>query len=92
MLRQTRVARSITHQEFTITDYYYYSILQKEAEKRGLIIHEVDKWEKLIEYDTIVFESYRYEPFVQFFRVGAKKAKHYLPLVDVYLIGHLVGN
>ncbi len=62
MLRQTRVAWSITHQEFTITDYYYFSILQREAEKRGLIIHEVDKWEKLPEYDTIVF-NYPEVPF-----------------------------
>ncbi len=61
---QTKVAWSITHQEFTITDYYYFSILQREAEKRDLIIHEVDNWDKLSEYHTIVF-NYPEIPFTE---------------------------
>ncbi|SHK39763.1 hypothetical protein [Thermocrinis minervae] len=59
-----RVAWSITHQEFTITDYYYFSILQKEATKAGIQIDEVDKWESLKEYDTIVF-NYPEIPFTE---------------------------
>jgi hypothetical protein len=47
----TRVGWSITHQEFTITDYYYFSILQREAEKHNIIIEEVDRWEKLKDYE-----------------------------------------
>ncbi len=58
------VAWSITHQEFTVTDYYYFSILQKEATKRGLTINEVDKWEELEKYDTIVF-NYPEIPFTE---------------------------
>jgi hypothetical protein len=61
---KTRVAWSITHQEFTITDYYYFSILQKEAEKRGLVVEEVSQWDKLSEYDTIVF-NYPEIPFTE---------------------------
>ncbi len=59
-----RVAWSITHQEFTVTDYYYFSILQKEASKRGLVIEEVDRWEELGKYDTIVF-NYPEIPFTE---------------------------
>ena len=61
-MKKTRVAWSITHQEFTITDYYYFSILQKEAQKAGIEIDEVDKWDSLAEYDTIVF-NYPEIPF-----------------------------
>jgi hypothetical protein len=60
----TRVAWSITHQEFTITDYYYFSKLSKEAQKVGILIEEVDRWEKLKEYDTIVF-NYPEIPFTE---------------------------
>ncbi|ADC89584.1 hypothetical protein Thal_0952 [Thermocrinis albus DSM 14484] len=60
----TRVAWSITHQEFTITDYYYFSILQREAQKRNIIIDEVDRWEDLPKYDTIVF-NYPEIPFTE---------------------------
>ena len=68
---KSRVAWSITHQEITITDYYYFYLLQKEAEKRGLIKHEVAKWEKLIEYDTIVYTY----PEIPFSEKEAEKKK-----------------
>ncbi|WP_448584276.1 hypothetical protein [Thermocrinis sp.] len=61
---KTTVAWSITHQEFTITDHYYFSILQREAEKNNIIIEEVDSWERLKEYDTIVF-NYPEIPFTE---------------------------
>ncbi|MCS7171667.1 MAG: hypothetical protein N3D14_00145 [Aquificaceae bacterium] len=64
MPKATRVAWSITHQEFTVTDYYYFSVLQKEAERRGFVVHEVDSWKKLPEYDTIVF-NYPEIPFTE---------------------------
>lgn len=57
-----KVGWSITHQEFTITDYYYFSILQREARKVGIEIEEVDDWKRLGEYDTIVF-NYPEIPF-----------------------------
>ncbi|MEZ0361085.1 MAG: hypothetical protein ABWK04_04180 [Hydrogenobacter sp.] len=60
----TRVAWSITHQEFTVTDYYYFSKLSKEAQKVGIVIDEVDNWERLKEYDTIVF-NYPEIPFTE---------------------------
>ncbi|MEN3028026.1 MAG: DUF4350 domain-containing protein [Aquificaceae bacterium] len=64
MQRPTRVAWSITHQEFTITDYYYFSILQRESEKRGLVVEEVDRWDRLSDYHTIVF-NYPEIPFTE---------------------------
>jgi len=63
-MQKTRVGWSITHQEFTITDYYYFSILQKEAEKANIEIEEVDSWKALGEYDTIVF-NYPEIPFTE---------------------------
>ncbi len=60
----TRVAWSITHQEFTITDYYYFSKLSREAQKVGIQIDEVDSWDKLKDYDTIVF-NYPEIPFTE---------------------------
>ena len=63
-MQKVRVGWSITHQEFTITDYYYFSILQKEAQKAGIEIDEVDDWKKLGEYDTIVF-NYPEIPFTE---------------------------
>ena len=59
-----RVGWSITHQEFTVTDYYYFSVLQKKSEEFGLEIDEVDEWEKLYTYDTIVF-NYPEIPFTE---------------------------
>ncbi len=59
-----RVGWSITHQEFTVTDYYYFSVLQKRSKEFGLEIDEVDEWEKLSSYDTIVF-NYPEIPFTE---------------------------
>ncbi len=61
-MEMTRVGWSITHQEFTITDHYYFSILSKEARSRGIEIDEVSRWEDLKKYDTIVF-NYPEIPF-----------------------------
>ncbi len=63
-MEKTKVGWSITHQEFTITDHYYFSILQKEAQKRGIEIEEVSRWEDLPKYDTIVF-NYPEIPFTE---------------------------
>ncbi len=59
---KSRVGWSITHQEFTITDYYYFSILQREAQKAGIEIEEVDDWNRLREFDVVVF-NYPEIPF-----------------------------
>ncbi len=59
-----RVGWSITHQEFTVTDYYYFSVLQKKAPEFGLEIDEVSEWEKLSSYDTVVF-NYPEIPFTE---------------------------
>ncbi|HIC97401.1 MAG TPA: hypothetical protein EYP11_03265 [Aquificaceae bacterium] len=63
-MRKTKVGWSITHQEFTITDHYYFSILQREATSKGIEIDEVDRWEELPMYDTIVF-NYPEIPFTE---------------------------
>jgi hypothetical protein len=51
----TKVAWDYTHQEFTITDYYYFSILQKVCKENDIKVDEVTKWENLKDYDVIVF-------------------------------------
>ncbi|MDQ7082471.1 MAG: hypothetical protein Q9N34_05580 [Aquificota bacterium] len=61
---KVKVGWDITHQEFTITDYYYFSILQKEAERAGIEIEEVDDWGSLENYDVIVF-NYPEIPFTE---------------------------
>ena len=61
-MQKVRVGWSITHREFTITDYYYFSILQREAREAGIEIDEVEDWNKLGEYDTVVF-NYPEIPF-----------------------------
>jgi len=58
----TKVAWDYTHQEFTITDYYYFSILQKLCAANGIQVDEVTDWSKLPEYDVIVF-NYPEIPF-----------------------------
>ena len=60
----TKVAWDYTHQEFTITDYYYFSILQKVCENNGIKVDEVTDWNKLPEYDVIVF-NYPEIPFTE---------------------------
>ncbi len=64
MKKVCKVAWSITHQEFTVTDYYYFSIIEKRAPEFGLQIDEVDNWDRLFEYDTIVF-NYPEIPFTE---------------------------
>lgn len=59
-----RIAWSSTHQEFLITDSYYFSILAKESQKQGLIIEEVSEFPDLFSYDVIVF-NYPEQPFTE---------------------------
>ncbi|MBK3331689.1 hypothetical protein GWK41_01250 [Persephonella atlantica] len=57
-----KVAWSVAHQEFIISDHYYFSKLQKYAKEAGLHIEEVDDLEKFSQYDTIIF-NYPEIPF-----------------------------
>lgn len=57
-----KVAWSATHQEFLLTDGYYFSGLYKELCKRKIEIEEVDHFDRLFEYDVIVF-NYPENPF-----------------------------
>jgi len=59
-----KVGWDISHQEFTITDYYYFSVLQRETEKHGIEVEEVDDWESLSRYDVIVL-NYPEIPFTE---------------------------
>jgi hypothetical protein len=61
---RVRVGWDITHQEFTVTDHYYFSILQREAQRAGIEIEEVEDWGKLEEFDVIVF-NYPEIPFTE---------------------------
>jgi len=53
--RNVRVAWDVSHGEFLISDYYYFSKLRRYAEKEGISVNEVKDFEKLWEYDVIVF-------------------------------------
>ncbi|WP_297455590.1 hypothetical protein [Persephonella sp.] len=57
-----KVAWSTAHQEFIISDHYYFSKLQKYAKEAGIQIDEVDEVEKFADYDTIIF-NYPEIPF-----------------------------
>ncbi|MDQ7055963.1 MAG: hypothetical protein Q9M89_05640 [Persephonella sp.] len=57
-----KIAWSVAHQEFIISDHYYFSKLQKYAKEAGLHIEEVDEIEKFSQYDTIIF-NYPEIPF-----------------------------
>lgn len=63
-MRKIRVAWSSTHQEFLITDSYYFSVLARESQKDGMVIEEVDKFSDLFAYDVVVF-NYPERPFSQ---------------------------
>ena len=44
-----------SHGEFTIEDYYYFSKLRRYAEKEDIEIYEIKNFNKLGDYDVIVF-------------------------------------
>ncbi|WAM31771.1 hypothetical protein [Caldicellulosiruptor naganoensis] len=68
-----RVAWSATHQEFLLSDGYYFSGLYKELSKRGVLIEEVEDFDRLFEYDVIIF-NYPENPFEQEERERIKKS------------------
>ena len=57
-----KVAWSVAHQEFIISDHYYFSKLSKYAKEENILIEEVDDINKFSEYDTIIF-NYPEIPF-----------------------------
>ncbi|MDN5332391.1 MAG: hypothetical protein PWP45_1616 [Tepidanaerobacteraceae bacterium] len=57
-----KVAWSSSHGEFLISDSYYFSVLEKEAQKRGIEIVEVADFEELFSYPVVVF-NYSEHPF-----------------------------
>lgn len=57
-----RVAWSSTHQEFLISDAYYFSRLAQGAPEEDLVIEEVGDFAELFSYDTVVF-NYPESPF-----------------------------
>ncbi|RUM59966.1 MAG: hypothetical protein DSY66_05190 [Persephonella sp.] len=59
-----KVAWDVSHQEFIISDHYYFSKLQKYCKENNIIVDEVDDFNKLAEYDTIVF-NYPEIPFTE---------------------------
>ncbi len=73
-----KVAWSLAHQEFIISDHYYFSKLERYAKDNGIRIDEVDKLERFTDYDTIIF-NYPEIPFdkdeVDFIQELVKKGK-----------------
>ncbi len=50
-----KIAWSASHQEFIISDYYYFGWFDKKLREKGIVIDEVDEFERLENYDVIVF-------------------------------------
>lgn len=73
-----KVAWSVTHQEFIISDHYYFSKLQRYTKENGIHVDEVDEFERFADYDVIVF-NYPEIPFkkeeVDFIEELVKKGK-----------------
>ena len=47
-----KVGWDYTHQEFTITDYYYFSILSRVCKENNIAVEEVTDWNELKNYDA----------------------------------------
>ena len=59
-----KIGWSVSHQEFIISDHYYFSKLQRYIKEAGMQVEEVDEFGKLANYDTIVF-NYPEIPFTE---------------------------
>jgi hypothetical protein len=59
-----KIGWSVSHQEFIISDHYYFSKLQRYIKEAGMHVDEVDEFEKLANYDTIIF-NYPEIPFTE---------------------------
>ncbi|RMD47163.1 MAG: hypothetical protein D6834_01350 [Aquificota bacterium] len=74
-----KIGWNLSHQEFIISDHYYFSKLQRYIKEAGMEVEEVDEFEKLSDYDTIVF-NYPEIPFteeeVNFIEELVKKGKN----------------
>lgn len=57
-----KVAWDVSHQEFIISDHYYFSKLQRYCKENNIIVEEVEDFNKLADYDTIIF-NYPEIPF-----------------------------
>ncbi len=64
-----KVAWDASHGEFLINDYYYFSKLRKYAEEEGIKVDQVEDFEKLKDYDVIVFNY----PEIKFSRKEVEK-------------------
>mgnify|MGYP000229835285 CR=1 FL=1 len=50
----SKVAWDISHQEFTIEDHYYFSILKRKLSEVGAIISEVTNFKEITKFDVLV--------------------------------------
>ncbi|NPA52765.1 MAG: hypothetical protein GXO22_07705 [Aquificae bacterium] len=57
-----KVAWSTAHQEFIISDHYYFSKLQRYTRENNIIVDEIDDIDRFAQYDTVVF-NYPEIPF-----------------------------
>ena len=76
-----KVAWSTSHQEFIISDHYYFSKLQRYTRENNIIVEEIDDINKFPQFDTIVF-NYPEIPFkegeVEFLSELVRKGKKIL--------------
>lgn len=57
-----KVAWDVSHQEFIISDHYYFSKLQRYCKENDILVDEIDDFNKIADYDTIIF-NYPEIPF-----------------------------
>lgn len=59
-----RIAWDISHQEFTIEDHYYFSILKRELKRRNIDVFELDKLSDILkEKADVLVINYPEKPF-----------------------------
>ena len=57
-----RVAWDVSHQEFTIEDYYYYSVLKNLLRRNGIHVEEIQSLWRVFDFDVLVL-NYPEIPF-----------------------------
>ncbi len=62
--KKIKIGWDISHQEFTINDHYYFSILKSRIFDEGALVHEVRRFKDIIKYDVLVL-NYPEKPFTK---------------------------
>ncbi|MFQ5786645.1 MAG: hypothetical protein ACE5H1_01560 [Thermodesulfobacteriota bacterium] len=64
MTKKIEIGWDISHQEFTINDHYYFSILKSKLLDEGALVSEVRLFKDIIKYDVLIL-NYPEKPFTK---------------------------